>query len=242
MNTPSVDVTYDVRTDSDGCDPDSYSRTLRQYHKSLWSKNLPTGRTFDLVDTMDRAYLYHESGLGRFYLSSDSIVHTYFKWTNMQDIIRQVPHVDMGAFYDLAHTIGGYIIFPGNRVNGKPTINQARGVSRAICDRIDLTLECIRLHYIGEASPLCSTLKLYNDYFALFDDFNGFCEFFLLQDLLSDGCGRVEFLLPFTDFGSSPMPKSIDEYKLYMQRSMAFTTNRNNRIRKYCEESIAHPA
>jgi hypothetical protein len=242
MSNPWIDVIYDVRKDSGGRDPDSGSQTLRQYHKLLWSKELPNGRRFDLVDTRARAYLYHESDLGQFYLSSDSIIHTYFTWKIMNDITRLLSPEEKEDFLKLACTIGGFLIFPQNQLNSMHTINQARGVSRAICDRIDLTLECIRLHYIGQASPLCSTLKLYSDFFDLFQDFKGYCEYFLLQDLVSAGCERVEFFLPFTDFSSSPLPKSIDEYKRYMQRSMAFTSNRNNRIRKYCEELPTHPA
>ena len=38
-----IDTTFDFRTDSRGKDPDSYSPTLKQYHRHLWSKALPTG-------------------------------------------------------------------------------------------------------------------------------------------------------------------------------------------------------
>ena len=55
-------------------------------------------------------------------------------------------------------TIGGHIVFPAHKKNGF-TINQARGVSRIICDRFDLTLECIRRFYLEEESPLSKTLK-----------------------------------------------------------------------------------
>lgn len=63
-----IDVTFDVRTDSGGKDPDEYSGTLRKYHKILWSNRLPNGKRFDLDDFIDYAYLSHRSELGNFYL------------------------------------------------------------------------------------------------------------------------------------------------------------------------------
>ena len=39
-----IDTSFDFRTDTPvGQDPDAYSPTLRQYHKLLWSKALPSG-------------------------------------------------------------------------------------------------------------------------------------------------------------------------------------------------------
>ena len=76
--------------------------------------------------------------------------------------------------------MGGMIIFPANRVEGKSTINGARGFHPLIKDRIDLTLECIRRYYNNEISPLTEVLTRYTDFFALFGNFKGYVEFFLL--------------------------------------------------------------
>ena len=38
-----IDTSFDFRTDASGKDPDAYSPTLRQYHRLLWSKPLPSG-------------------------------------------------------------------------------------------------------------------------------------------------------------------------------------------------------
>ena len=51
-----IDTAFDFRTDASGRDPDVYSPTLRQYHKLLWSKVLPSGRHFELHDTVRGAY------------------------------------------------------------------------------------------------------------------------------------------------------------------------------------------
>ena len=45
----SIDINFDVYSDTPlGKDPDSYSPTLRYYHKILWSKSLPNKQTFNL--------------------------------------------------------------------------------------------------------------------------------------------------------------------------------------------------
>lgn len=72
-----MDITFDVRTDAGGKDPDTHSPTLRRYHKRLWSKPLPGGRSFLLDDTTPGAYLHHRSDLGEFFLSSDSVTPTF---------------------------------------------------------------------------------------------------------------------------------------------------------------------
>ena len=59
-----LDTSFDFRTDANGKDPDSYSPTLRAYHKVLWSRPLPGGALFDLDETARYAYLHHRSGLG----------------------------------------------------------------------------------------------------------------------------------------------------------------------------------
>jgi hypothetical protein len=75
-----------------------------------------------------------------------------------------------------------------------PTINAARGFNRKISDRMDLTLECVRRYYRREDSPLAPALGRYAGFFTLFEDFQGYVDFFLLQDLVSQGHGKVAFM------------------------------------------------
>lgn len=108
-----------------GKDPDTYSSTLRDYHLLLWNKALPNGEMFKLTASESRPFrFFHKSNLGEFTLSSDSIVHSYTRWTreSMANIIRAIPKTEFDEFYDLASTIGGYIIFPANRIDRKPTL------------------------------------------------------------------------------------------------------------------------
>ena len=227
-----IDTTFDVRSDAGGRDPDSHSKTLRRYHQLLWSKPLPSGAMFDLDAT-----LHHKSALGEFWLASDSIGHTYSTWVHpahLVEVVAQTPPAQMTAFYDLACTVGGYIVFPAQvHAAGKwrMSINQARGMHPRIRDRFDLTLECIRRHYLNTPSPLTGALAWYADFFDLFGDFAGYVDHFLLADLVDDGHTTVRFFTNFDDFTGSPLPAtSSDQYHQYMTRSMEFIRARNQRI------------
>ncbi len=138
------------------------------------------------------------------------------------------------AFNGIGYTIGGMMVFPGNRIGRKMTINGARGFHPRIKDRFDLTVECIRRHYRNERSPLSDTLARYADFFGLFGDFRGYVEFFLLQDLVTEDCSAVRFFMPFEDFNTSPLPASMDAYRAYRQLAVDFIEARNHRILESC--------
>lgn len=229
-----IDVTFDFRSDTPPKkDPDYYSSTLRRYHKLLWSRPLPGGAAFELDDTKPRnfAYLYHESEVGKFYLSSDAVIPSFTRSLLVADLINQIPKPEQDAFNTAGYTMGGMMIFPGNKVDGKMTINAARGCHPRIKDRFELTVECIRLYYANETSPLNNTLERYADFFALFRDFQGYVEFFLLQDLVTDDCSAVKFFLPFNGcFLSLPLPRTVEAYYEYMHHALHFIEARNSRI------------
>ena len=73
------------------------------------------------------------------------------------------------------------------RIDGKPTINGARGLSWKIKDRSDLTLECIRRHYADEESPLSSVLGRYRNYFDLFGSFDAYVRYQFAERAPSQG-------------------------------------------------------
>jgi hypothetical protein len=123
-----VDTSFDFRDDARGKDPDAHSPILRQYHRFLWSKPLPCGPSFDLSDTERRHYLYHDSELGQFSLSSDSVIPTYTRL--LRGITELFPEEEIREFESKSYTIGGMMIFPGNRIDGKCTINVARGLNK----------------------------------------------------------------------------------------------------------------
>ena len=111
-----IDVTFDFRRDTpEGKDPDTYSKTLRRYHKLLWSKRLPWRTFFGLDDSIPGQYLYHRSTVGEFSLSSDAVIPT-FRWH--KGIQTLIPEEELKAFNAAGYTIGGMMIFPRNRIDG----------------------------------------------------------------------------------------------------------------------------
>jgi hypothetical protein len=233
-----IDITFDFRSDTPGYpknDPDVFSPTLSRYHKLLWSKPLRSGGVFELeVTARPPFYLHHRSEVGKFCLSSDAVIPTFRREMLLSHIINQIPVEEQEAFISIGYTIGGMMVFPAIRVDGKMTINAQRGCHPRIKDRFDLTVECIRRHYCDEESPLSTTLARYADFFGLFGDFRGYVAFFLLQDLVTEDCSAVRFFLPFEDFHTSPLPGSMDTYLAHRQLAVDFIEARNRRILASC--------
>lgn len=231
-----VDTSFNVYTDAQGGDPDSTSPTLRKYHKILWSKPLPSGKSFNLSDNKHGAYLYHYSELGEYFLGSDAITHSYRNHKRKRWLTQQVSN-EVTELFDTGSTIGAYTIFPNNRLDGKRTINGARGCNSLIDDRFDLTLECIRLFYLGRQSPLFDALLRYKNFFYLFESFTGYIEFFLLDDLVGEN-QQIKFYLPFDNFKTKPAFADIDDYLTYKNRVTDFIKSRNKRIDIYMHKQV----
>jgi hypothetical protein len=232
-----IDINFNFFSDAKGGDPDSTSPNLRKYHKILWSKPLPNGKPFNLTDNKKGVYLYHTSELGEFFLGSDAITHSYKNHKRKHWLTIQIPDA-VNELFDAGSIIGAYTLFPNNRVDGKHTINQARGVNSLIDDRFDLTLECIRLFYLGQESPLYDTFLRYKNFFDLFEDFTGYIKFFLLEDLV-DEHQKIKFYLPFDNFKTKPTFAEIDEYLIYKKGVMDFIKARNKRIEDYATHNAS---
>ena len=242
-----IDATFDFRSDSPPGrdpgtyrDPDTYSGTLRRYHKLLWSKPLPNGAVFELElhESSPPYYLRHHSEIGEVVLSSDTVVPSFWKQKEISDVIKGLAAGELETFNTLGYTIGGMMVWPANQIDGQMTINGARGCHPRIKDRFDLTVECIRRYYSypfklsNEFNPLGKTLARYADFFKLFEDFRGFVDFFLLQDLVTEDFSEVRFMMPFNaeEFPVGPFPRSIEAYRAYKQAASDFIEARNQRI------------
>ncbi len=236
--------------DCGDADPDSHSPRLRYYHQRLWSHRplaaLGEGRSLvlepwdlGLIDTgLGMTFFGLDKGL---YLTSDRTMPTWWRWHGTaalredSSLTRRIL-----AANPVLDNMGGIIMWPGRRV-GAQTLNQAKGSSQKakIGDRLDLTLECIRLAYARvldqRVNPLGPTLDLYWEYFALFGDFTGYVDFWLLQDLLTEDNQRVRFLMegdiPEYDFTSrNPLPATVEEYDEYLRNAQHFVGKRNERM------------
>ena len=212
------------------CDPDSASKSLQKVHQFLWSRTLPNGDNTCLKCGSGAGYLTWKD----FRFGSDSII-TSFRYPKNKSLIdavfRTLP--DYKAFFESythkSYTIGGSIIFPKHR----GSINQKRGTNPLISDRWDLTLECIRRFYLGEDSPLYSTLEKDKAFFNLFMDFKGYVDFFFLQDCVSQDYSSVKIWLGKGDFKESPLPSTVEEYLAWIETELAFVEKRNRQITEY---------
>ena len=174
--------------------------------------------------------LLHDSELGKFLLTSDSVLATFTRRPDMQAIIGQLAPADIDALNTITYTIGGMVLWPGNQIDGKWTINQARGCTGRIADRFDLTVECVRRHYQGDTThPLADAFGRYRDFFDLFGRFAGYVDFWLLDDLV-DTDGGVKLFLPSEDFTLPSVPRSLADYLAFCERTIEFVTARNERI------------
>ncbi len=187
-NEDFIDVTFDLR-DDETCksrEPDRDSKILYEYHKELWAKNLPSSEMLDIKDNTESSYLELKTDNHKFRFGSDWIINTYSHRTDlleMKKIIESIPDSEINEFNRLAHTIGNFIIFPRSNDSNSKTINTERGNNPIICDRFDLTLECIRIHYIDpeKDNPLKEILKKYYTFFELFESFEHYCNFFFCK-------------------------------------------------------------
>ena len=242
-----IDTAFDFTTDSPGfwdgfwerkgglgycgSDPDSCSPMLRNYHRILWSRELPNGQVMELKEGYGSDYLNWD-GM-RF--ASDSIT-TGFRYERCRSLIDEVSDSMedyrswMESMIRRSYTIGGAIIFPKHR----NSINQIRGSNRAIIDRWDLTLECIRRFYEGEESPISWCLEQDRGFFDLFVDFKGYVDFFFLQDCVSNNYSKVKMWLDTELFETDPFPKDVDEYMKWIDSNLDFVDKRNERIVDFC--------
>lgn len=226
-----IDFTTDFQNDSGRRDPDRYSPLLQEYHRLLWTRPLPSGELFALssVKVGGARVLRYVGPRGNFSLSSDTLANSS---RGQRREFYDAMGVDSNTeWHRNGGTIGGRLLFPSNRVDRKQTINQRRGTHPRIRDRFDYTLEAIRRHYIGDASPLSDVLSRYGEFFDLFDDFAGYVDFFLLQDLVDRHDG-VRFYLPFADFDGPVLPDTMDEYKEFRRAQLEFVSARNDRMRQ----------
>lgn len=229
-----ISTKFNVFSDTPvGKDPDSDSPTLKQYHKFLWSKPLPNGDKSELCDNKECNYLLCITKQGEFCVGSDAITNSYGSRRVLRDKLEQENKLDdLSELFTKGCTIGAYIIFPNKQIDNQHTINQARGSRSLIRDRFDLTLECIRRFYKGEANELNDVLLRYKSFFDLFETFEGYVEFFLLQDLVNKD-GNIKFFLPFSNFKTDPIIESVEKYLKYKENVINFIDRRNKRIEKY---------
>ncbi len=228
-------------------DADRDSRRLREWHRQLWSKRLPTGDRLEWLIEPD-GYLVSAAPHGPFRVSSDTIAtsHSNYKRFGIEQVQDDFSAEALKHYERAFYTIGGFIIFPPR----PQSLNQRRRTDSSIADRFDLTLECIRRHYVGgPESPLTEILNTDAGFFELFGrgapGFTAYVDFFQLQDLVSNDSISIIWLdgveADEWDFRAAPLPRSESGYRKYLDNVAGFVASRNRRIRRWCQEADAAP-
>ena len=159
--------------------------------------------------------------------ASDSIIAS-FRYERCRPLLKEVEASMVNyrhyveSYIHATYTMGGMIVFPKH----PNSINQVRGINRRICDRWDLTLECIRRHYSGEESPLSRCLEQDKEFFDLFVDFRGYVDFFYLNGCVTNDYSKVNLWLDTALFVKDPLPKTVSEYEGWIESQIFFVKDR----------------
>ncbi len=73
----------------------------------------------------------------------------------------------------------------------------------------------------------------------MFENFTGYINYFLLNDLLDEN-NNINFYLPFDNFKTRPIFSSVNQYLLYKENVIDFIKLRNKRIENYIELNTKH--
>lgn len=131
----------------------------------------------------------------------------------------------------LAGTIAGEFFFPCRQVDGN-TINQDRGTSKEIRDRIDLTLRDIKKYYDKEQGdyPLKETLKRYSEFFDKFGSFDKYVD----HCLLGGFCDENYDVILWKD--KDGLPTDSDELVSFWEWSVDKLERRLAKIEKFAHD------
>lgn len=187
--------------------------------------------------------IFTDASGARHWYGSDAITPSYSRWLRPRPLVAAIAGLSeeqRARYLNPPYTIGSAMIWPVRKAD-RPIINQARGFSRLVSDRMDLTLECIRRHYAGEPeSPLAGVLNAYADFFALFgrqeQGFRCFVDFFHFQDLVTPDHDDVRFFLPFNSFKRPGTPATTEEYVTYREATLDFIEKRGRRMAEWLRE------
>ena len=76
-------------------------------------------------------------------------------------------------------------------------------------------------------------------FFDMFVDFRGYCDFFFLQDCVSEDYKTVKMWIPTRPFTKKyPYPGTAREYFEWIDQCLSFVQSRNRRIDEYIRTSL----
>jgi len=230
-------------------DPDSWHKGLRESHRILWSRPLPSGESWSFEPAHLKITEPRPNEPSEWSIGSDNFATTHAN--TLPSMAAAIPGYENGHLHDFC-TIGGYIVFPNGLAQVRPTqakprkwsINQARGMERKMSDRFDLTLEAIRLYYAGiiarDTNPIGDVLDAYGWFFDVFgkgaEGFQAYVDFFFLNPMVSGGC-VVPLYGHALDFGDALPHRSQSAYNDYITAQRTAVSERNELIARWSEQN-----
>lgn len=213
-------------------DADAESLQLRLFHARLWSKDASEGPLMFMPDQGARTLTCTLADGTTLRVSSDTIATSHSGYTEMRPLHAGLPGDYRNDIERKFYRMAGFIVFPVH----PQSLNQLRGWR--LRDRFDLTLECIRRHYTGEAHPLADVMTQGAKFFGLFGSghtgFVRYVEFFHLQGLVADGSVRwFDGSSTTPDLDAARLPATTDNYRAYLDNVAEFTDDRTDRIRTW---------
>ena len=118
----------------------------------------------------------------------------------------------------------------GKHISIYRSINKARGGEKGLYDRIDYTLYSVQNWYHNRESKLSKTLDKNKEWLILFEDFDGFCDFFFLRSFLDSNASQRNFIRDFSKQNAQLLPDNVlasedigipsnaDDYLRFMKR------------------------
>lgn len=209
---------------------DCDARSVKLYDQMMeWldGKELPDGKVLHL--TRAGKYMLKKDTIR---LSADNVFTRFTgRVPTLMDELEKIKGPDWEAYQQRiirnGWRIGGEILFPRHR----NSLNGMRGFSRQVMDRFDLTLECIQNFYEGQPSPLSWVLETDREWFKLFVNFQGFVDFFLLNDWVDEQYQVIDQL------GTGALlPGTVQELENWHRRMEELVEARNLRIEQEIRE------
>ena len=168
---------------------------------------------------IDTSFDFRTAEVGEFVLCSDTVIPSFTRWVSLRRITELFTEEENEAFRTIGYTIGGMMVFPGNRIDRRrPSTALAGAIGRS------------RTGSISRSSPFFGTILSSAALSARrwpgtasFSHYSrtskGTSNFFMLQDLVTKDCSEVRFFMPFDDFNLPAVPTDRDTYKEYRRLS-----------------------
>lgn len=203
---------------------DCDAKSVKLYDQMMeWldGKELPDGQVIHL--TRAGKYLLKKEDIR---LSGDNVFTRFTgRVPDLMDELEEIKGSEWKAYQQRiirnGWRIGGEILFPRHR----NSLNGMRGFSRQIMDRFDLTLECIQNFYEDKNSPLSWVLEMDREWFELFVNFQGFIDFFLLNDWVDENYQVIDQLGT-----GNLLPETVSELEAWHIRMEELVEARTLRI------------